>query len=51
VLTQIPSGGTFTVLAGPTCANGMNWWQVNYNGTVGWTAEGDASGYWLEPLP
>jgi hypothetical protein len=51
VLAQIPAGGAFTVLAGPTCANAMNWWQVNYNGTVGWTAEGDASGYWLEPLP
>jgi hypothetical protein len=51
VLLQIPAGGAFTVVAGPTCGNSMNWWQVNYNGTVGWTAEGDASGYWLEPVP
>jgi hypothetical protein len=51
VLGQIPPGGAFSVLAGPTCANAMNWWQVNYNGMVGWTAEGDAGGYWLEPLP
>ncbi len=51
VLLQIPAGGAFTVLAGPTCDHLMNWWQVDYNGTVGWTAEGDASGYWLEPLP
>jgi hypothetical protein len=51
ILGQIPPGGAFTVVAGPTCANAMYWWQVNYTGTVGWTAEGDASGYWLEPLP
>jgi hypothetical protein len=50
-LSQIPAGGVFTVLDGPTCANSMNWWQVNYNGTIGWTAEGDANGYWLEPVP
>jgi hypothetical protein len=51
VLQQIPAGGVFTVLAGPTCADSINWWQVNYNGTIGWTAEGDANGYWLEPVP
>jgi uncharacterized protein YraI len=44
----IPAGGTFTVLAGPVCANGFAWWQVNYNGLVGWTPEAGGV-YWLEP--
>ncbi len=49
---QIDPGGTFTVLAGPTCAEGYVWWQVNYRGEIGWTAEGDPNSatYWLEPL-
>lgn len=50
VLGYIPAGSTFTVLSGPYCNSYTNWWQVSYNGVVGWTAEGDgASVYWLEP--
>ncbi|MBZ0291668.1 MAG: SH3 domain-containing protein [Anaerolineae bacterium] len=50
VIGQIPSGGTFAVIGGPHCANGVSWWQVNHNGLVGWTAEGDGvNTYWLEP--
>ncbi|MBK8026106.1 MAG: hypothetical protein IPK19_33150 [Chloroflexi bacterium] len=51
VLDNIPGGATFTVLAGPQCgpANGLAWWQVEFNGQVGWTAEGQGSTYWLEP--
>lgn len=50
-LGQINPGEAFTVLDGPTCADGLNWYQVDFNGTQGWTAEGDAGGYWLEPVP
>ncbi|MCL4880146.1 MAG: SH3 domain-containing protein [Anaerolineae bacterium] len=49
IIGRIPSGGTFTVLDGPRCGNGYYWWLVDYNGTVGWTAEGEGSTYWLEP--
>jgi hypothetical protein len=45
----IPGGATFQVLAGPVCAGYYNWWQVNYQGLIGWTAEGIFSTYWLEP--
>jgi hypothetical protein len=45
----IPPNGVFIVMAGPECASGLNWWQVNYNGQVGWTAEGEGNTYWLEP--
>lgn len=51
ILGQIPPGGTFSVIGGPVCGsrNDVMWWQVNYNGTIGWTAEGQGSTYWLAP--
>ncbi len=49
VVGQIPGGSTFTVLSGPVCADGYAWWEVNFNGIIGWTVEGDADSYWLEP--
>ncbi len=49
LLGQIPGGETFKVTTGPKCAEGLNWWQVNYNGLIGWTVESDAAEYWLEP--
>lgn len=51
ILTRIPAGGVFTVLSGPSCDNQRRlWWQVNYNGTVGWTPEGEGYNYWTEPF-
>lgn len=51
VLGTIPGGEPFTVLQGPTCdsANGIAWWQVDYNGLIGWTAEGQGQTYFVEP--
>ncbi len=50
VIGQIPAGGSFSVVGGPHCSGGMQWWRVNYNGAIGWTAEGDGyNRYWLEP--
>jgi hypothetical protein len=48
---QIPGGNVFTVLSGPFCdqVNGMAWWQVNHNGSIGWTGEGQGNVYWVEP--
>jgi hypothetical protein len=48
-LGYIPAGATFTILAGPVCESNFGWWQVNYNGLIGWTAEGQNGIYWLEP--
>lgn len=45
---EIPAGGIFTVLDGPVCADGLIWWQVDYQELVGWTVEGSGE-YWLEP--
>lgn len=44
----MPAGAIFTVIDGPQCADGYAWYQVNYEGTIGWTAEGDNRNYWLE---
>lgn len=45
---EIPGGSVVLVLDGPVCADGYTWWQVDYDGLVGWTVEGSDS-YWLEP--
>lgn len=48
---ELPAGATFMVLDGPRCANSLAWWQVEYNGTVGWTIEYlDPYSYALAPL-
>ena len=52
VIGLIPPGGMFDVMDGPQCGpvNGLVWWKVNYNGAVGWTAEGENGEYYLEPM-
>jgi hypothetical protein len=52
VVGQIPGEGIFTVLEGPVCdpPNAIAWWRVDYQGMTGWTAEGQGSDYWTEPL-
>lgn len=51
LISQIPGGGVFNVLEGPTCADGFAWYKVDYQGQViGWTVEGTADEYWLEPI-
>ena len=47
---QIPGEGVFSVVGGPQCADGYRWWQVSYNGLVGWTASGSGGEYWVEPI-
>jgi len=49
VLGIIPGGMQFLVNGGPECGDGFTWWLVDYNGVVGWTAEGDGTEYWVEP--
>ena len=46
----IPAGGSFEVIGGPKCYQNYVWWQVNYRGQVGWTAEGEFGDYWLEQV-
>lgn len=52
VLGQIPGGGVFSVVEGPSCdAAGIAWWRVMYQNLNGWTSEGQGSVYWVEPVP
>ena len=48
---SIPGEAVFTVVGGPQCADGYLWWQVNYEGVTGWTANGAGGEYWVEPVP
>lgn len=50
LLGKIPAGASFAVLEGPVCSDGLAYWKVDYNGQVGWTAEGRGSEYWVEPV-
>jgi hypothetical protein len=50
VIGWIPGGASFSVVGGPRCMDGYEWWLVNYAGIVGWTPEGQGGTYWLEPI-
>lgn len=50
IIGLIPAGGVFTVQSGPSCANGIQWWLVQYGGITGWTGEGEGASYWVEPV-
>ena len=52
IIAQIFPGEIVKVIEGPVCTEDLVFWKVEYGGTsggVGWTAEGDRSGYWLDP--
>jgi hypothetical protein len=53
LLGKIQPGEVVTILDGPVCADGYNWWQVKFNRFTGWTPEGKGQAYWLshEGLP
>src|SRR4030065_25748 len=51
VIGQIQPGENVLVLDAPRCADGYTWWFIHsVAGIEGWTAEGDATGYWLTPI-
>jgi hypothetical protein len=52
VIGQIPAGAEFEVFGESFCDDfeGILWWEVNYQGQVGWTAEGQGDEYWVEPV-
>ena len=37
---EIPPLGVFEVIGGPVCMDNIIWWYVDYDGLIGWTAEG-----------
>ncbi|MBA3874041.1 MAG: SH3 domain-containing protein [Anaerolineae bacterium] len=49
LVTTIPINALFTVLDGPVCAEGFEWYKVHYREATGWLAEGDLTSYYVEP--
>ncbi len=49
VIGVVPAGAHFELITGPACAENTAWWQVNYNGVVGWLMEGLGDTYFLIP--
>jgi serine/threonine protein kinase len=50
MITQAPPGGLFRVVGGPVCDDTqfLRWWEVTYQGTTGWMAEGVGDRYFVE---
>jgi uncharacterized protein YraI len=44
---DIEAAGSFVVIDGPTCAEGLRWWLVDTGRVVGWAASGISGTYWL----
>lgn len=51
ILDRMTSHRRFEIVGGPRCNGGLRWWQVRFEGIVGWTADGQGSERWLERLP
>lgn len=51
IINYMAPGSTFVVVDGPVCdaEDQLRWWQVNFNGQVGWTAEGEKQDFYLAP--
>lgn len=39
VVTEIPVRTAITLIGGPQCGSGYVWWETQYSGSTGWTAE------------
>lgn len=52
ILMEIPNGAVFVVTTGPECDDeGIVWWQIDYDGVVGWTAESLGDERYIVPQP
>lgn len=49
IVGQVPGDAVFNLLSDSVCADGYLWWEVAYQGTVGWMAEGYGDTYYVEP--
>lgn len=51
VVALMQPGAAFVIVGGPTCdpEDQIRWWQIQYGGLVGWTAEGEGTNYYLDP--
>jgi len=51
IIGYMPPTTRFIVIGGPECDpnDHIRWWQVDWNGLKGWTAEGEKDAYYLAP--
>lgn len=51
VVAQMLPGSSFLVIGGPECDDDLQlrWWEVDFDGEIGWTAEGEDEEYYLCP--
>ncbi|GEM_PF-6815835 len=45
---SLHAGETVTVIGGPRCADGYQWWQVQHSSGTWWVAEAGGVSYWLQ---
>ena len=53
VLFTLIDGIGFTVIGGPVCTDGLNWWNIQILSrpdVVGWFAEGGPGNYWIRRI-
>jgi hypothetical protein len=50
VIAQFAPNEIAEVIDGPVCIDGFRWWYVSNEDFAGWTAEGNATEYWLVPV-
>jgi hypothetical protein len=50
LLNYFPQPTVVTVIDGPRCANGYNWWRISGYGQPGWVIEGRPGRYFIEPF-
>jgi len=49
-LDRVPESTVVSVISGPFCGSGYNWYLVSFGGRFGYLAESNRDGvYWLEP--
>ena len=51
IIAEIPTDALLYVLEGPTCSQNYAWYRVEFNGIIGWIAEGDQHAYYVQPYP
>jgi hypothetical protein len=49
-LGAIQGDTVMSVLAGPTCADGLRWWNVTDGKLTGWMADGSGKDYYVIPI-
>jgi hypothetical protein len=49
IIGTLSAGEEFKIISTSVCGsqNGLRWWQIDWNGTVGWIAEGDLDEHWI----